>query len=178
MSSFDVDHWLQHDREAHRQVFLHGTSNSKSPNTFVYQQVTCGVKSTTTTTATAAAQPASLTVANTQLTKHFESFTEFMNNYKQLAAATSTPGVEAEVKLMPCLICGADMRFTLIDILKHFQCEHEFNIMLNMRPLPVTLDTLEILHMLILNNCVQVCEGVYVRRRCFIRVPPLLTVVG
>lgn len=180
MSSFDVEHWLQHDREAHQKIF---TNNFKSlTQGFAYQQVTCVKAPMTTTTSSSSSEstPNVPITANHQLVKQFESFTEFLSNFKQIS---STPGGgggggNAEsIKLIPCLICGTELRFTLIDMLKHYQCEHEFNIMLNLKP-RVTLDDLEILHTLYINNYVLVCQGVHLRRRCFIRVPPLLTVTS
>ena len=173
MSSFDVEHWLQHDREAHQKIF---TNNFKPlTQSFVYQQVTCVKAPTTTTTTTSSPTPNVPMTANHQLVKQFESFTEFLSNFKQISLPHG--GTTESIKLIPCLICGTELRFTLIDMLKHYQCEHEFNIMLNLKP-HVTLDDLEILHTLYINNYVLVCQGVHLRRRCFIRVPPLLTVTS
>ncbi len=172
MSSFDLEHWLQHDREAHQKIF----TNNFKPLTqgFAYQQVTC-VKAPITSTSSSSPTPNVAMTANHQLVKQFESFTDFLSNFKEIS---STHGGTADsIKLIPCLICGTELRFTLIDMLKHYQSEHEFNIMLNLKPY-VTLDDLEILHTLYINNYVLVCQGVHLRRRCFIRVPPLLTVTS
>ena len=67
MNTFDLDHWLQHDRENHYKLY-----SIEKP--FNYQQITYS-------------KPASLNnntnQANTsQVTKSFSSFTDFVDNYK------------------------------------------------------------------------------------------------
>ena len=174
MSHFDADHWLQHDRELHAKIY---PANAQNKAPFTYQQITCPktpatpqTPSTPATTTATTTTPANTTTTNTntQITKQFDTFTDFMTQFKTLSAASLSAN---STKLIACLICGAELKFTRIDILKHFQCEHEFNILLN---LELTLDDLEIIHALQLNNFVQLCEGVHLRRRCLVRVPPLL----
>ena len=99
-----------------------------------------------------------------QVTKSFGSFTDFVDNYK------SSQPAEASAKLTSCLICGAELKLSQIEVLKHFQSEHAFNVF----DLGLTLDELELIHALQLNNHVGLCEGVHLRRRCFIRIPPPL----
>ena len=150
MNSFELDHWLQHDRENHYKLY-----SIEKP--FNYQQITCSKSTISLNNQTG-------TTNTNQVTKSFSSFTDFVNNFKSLEPA------EASFKLTSCLICGAELKFTHIDVLKHFQSEHEFNIF----DLGLKLDELEVIHALQLNNHVSLCEGVHLRRRCLIKIPPPL----
>jgi len=145
MNEFDVNHWLQHDQEHHEKLF-----NSQHQQQYAYQQITYSKTAQT----------------NQSNSKIYTNFSEFYDNYKK-----DFPINEIDsTKLVGCLICGTELKCTYIDVLKHFQSEHEFNIF----SMDLNLDQLELIHTLQTNNQLQLSEGVHLRRRCNIRVPPLL----
>ena len=153
MSNFKYLFWLI---RIFNYTSLGITNSNPKANVFTYQQVTC-----TKSVPTSAAATNSSLSTNTQITKQFESFTDFMRSFNSVTSLASVEGEDkatatAVTKLISCLICGAELKFAQIDILKHFQCEHEFNILLNLN---LTLDDLEIIHTLQLNNYLQLCQG-------------------
>lgn len=161
---FDYNHWLQHDLEHHHALY-------KSQE----QQFTC-FKCTSSCSAGTAQ-------------KVFANFTQFLEHYKQehlnatqqqqqaVAASTEVAladgtlpvaSTEADQKLINCLVCGAELKCTYVDMLKHFQSEHE----LNLFDLKLNLTDLELIHTLQIHNQVHLSQSVRLRRRCFIRIPP------
>lgn len=157
---FDYNHWLQHDLENHHALF-------KSQE----QQFTC-FKCTSCN-----AGPAQKVFANfTQFLEHYKQ--EHLNASQQQQTVTTSTDValadgtvattEADQKLINCLVCGAELKCTYVDMLKHFQSEHE----LNLFDLKLNLTDLELIHTLQIHNQVHLSQSVRLRRRCFIRIPP------
>ncbi len=161
MSTFDHNHWLQHDLEDHHS--LYGKSSSQQISCFKCQ-------------------------ANNLSPRYFPNFTQFLAHYKEehLAsadAASTTKSISTtassekadsstleDLKLINCLVCGAELKCTYVDMLKHFQSEHE----LNLFDLKLTLIDLELIHTLQIHNQVVLSQSVRLKKRCFIRIPPLL----
>jgi hypothetical protein len=186
MNKFDLDHWLQHDREAHTRLFHQQTGNQ-----FVYQVIT-SVKPTAATAAvtngdTSTVNPASPSNSTTQaanqpttnqVTKTFASLTDFYRYFQSASTSPTTGNDEATSlsvagghKLINCLICGAEVKYTYIDALKHFQSEHEFNIFDSS---DLGLADLELIYTIQLNNQLQLSQSVCMKRHALIKIPPLL----
>ena len=145
MNSFDYTHWLQHELENHAKLY-------QLPN----QQLACFKCKT----------------------KPLSNFTQFLAHYKQEHLVSSSAAVVEETNeaggqegsLINCLVCGQELKCSYMDMLKHFQCEHE----LSLFELKLGQTELELIHVLQSHNLCQLSESVRVRRRCSIRVPPAL----
>jgi len=160
MSTFDYNHWLQHDLEGHHSLYTKSASG---------QHFSCFKCQ-----------------ANNLSPRLFANFTQFLQHYRQdhLATAEASSPTKAvasdkleaaavggdDLKLINCLVCGAELKCTYVDMLKHFQSEHE----LNLFDLKLTLTDLELIHTLQIHNQVGLSQSVRLRRRCFVRIPPVL----
>jgi len=113
--------------------------------------------------------------------KTFSNFTEFLDHYKQEHLVNNAPGAnqttvattdgnQDDLKLINCLVCGAELKCTYVDMLKHFQSEHE----LNLFDLKLNQTDLELIHTLHIHNQVQLSQSVKLKSRCFIKIPPSL----
>lgn len=159
MNKLDVDHWLQHERESHGKLFPTGLGQP-----FVYQQ-TSVVKSSASPTSTTTA-PSAATNAQ-QSTRTFDSFGLFLAHFNtQQQQQQNEPD-----KLINCLICGGELKYTYMDVLKHFQSEHEFNVFDSSA---LKLADLELIYAMQANNLLQTSQSVCLKRHCHIRIPPLL----
>lgn len=150
MDRFNPEHWINHDRAGDYKLCT-GTDLKN----FVYSQISCS--------------KAHSVNGTSQMTKNYKNFTDFLHNYHQDSEPKIKENQET-FKLLNCLICGLEIKFSFADILKHFQSEHEFNVFDE----SIKLKDLEIIQSLILNNMLQVNLGIYLKRRCFIKIPPNL----
>lgn len=154
MDQFDYNHWLQHDLENHFNLYKHGKSLGQQFSCFKCQSVS--------------------------QSKTFTNFTQFLEHYKQehLVSSSSSSqttvatvdGNQDDLKLINCLVCGAELKCTYVDMLKHFQSEHE----LNLFDLKLNQTDLELIHTLHIHNQVQLSQSVKLKSRCFIKIPPSL----
>jgi hypothetical protein len=175
MNQFDINHWLQHDQENHFKLF--NSENMKSIN---YQHVTGpkqqgssnGLKNNLTSPNQQTTSPSATAPVNSTHQISYTSLNEFYQNYKKDIKSLNQD-TQTVCKLIGCLICGTELKYTYADILKHFQSEHELNIfdLLNHK---LTLDDLDLIHTLQLNNQVQLSQGCLLKRSCFIKIPPQL----
>lgn len=161
MNKFDLDHWLIHDRESHYKL------NTSLKQAFSYQQLT-SIKNGSPTTSCSSGN--TNTNQTSQLIKTYSNFTEFIENFKNDSCILQNEDTSSTNKLISCLICGVELKFTYVDILKHFQSEHEFNVF----DLNLGLDDLEVIQALQMNNLIQLSQGVHIKKRCYVKVPPLL----
>lgn len=174
MNSFNIEHWLQHDRENHFALL-----NKESDKQFVYQQITVNPASVdtpadSTETQQGAESSTSASVTTAQLTT-YPSFTQFIEKFKQQTHQGD------ENRLINCLVCGHELHFTHADISKHYQSQHEINIF--DENLSLSLADLDLLQQLTgagathqtpgtsSNQIIQVWRGVHIRRRCYIPSP-------
>lgn len=152
MNSFEPEHWLKHDLENHQKLYNTQIDTAK----FIYHQISCTKSSAQNTR---------------QISKTYKCFTEFMQNFKSDSLIPSNLNdSDISYKLINCLICGIELKYAYADVLKHFQSEHEFNIF----DLGLDLNDLELVQALQMNNQLQLSQGVNLRRKCFIKLPPLL----
>jgi len=161
MNTFDYEHWLQHDAENHYKLYSHPKLNDEPFNKQLINCFKCTSSVTNSDT-------------NTITAKTFLDFTQFLSHYKsehlnqqQQAASTTTDENSSQIN---CLVCGTELKCTYVDMLKHFQSEHE----LNLFDLKLNQHDLELIHTLQSNSLVQLSQSVRVRKRCFIKVPPIL----
>jgi len=154
MNTFDFDHWLQHDAENHYKLYSHPKLNDEPVNKPLINCFKC----------------TSITNAetNTVTAKTFLDFTQFLDHYKTEHLNQST--VTDETSQINCLACGTELKCTYVDMLKHFQSEHQ----LNLFDLKLNQQDLELIHTLQSNNLVQLSQSLKVRKRCFIKIPPTL----
>jgi len=169
MSTFNFDHWLQHDAENHYKLYAHSKLNSTDSTTIAKQSINCFKCSTQETV------------------KTFPNFTQFLTHYKMehlnptttattnsttqsTDQETTTLSTTSNHQAINCLVCGTELKCTYVDMLKHFQSEHE----LNLFDLKLNQTDLELIHTLQSNQLVQMSESVRVKKRCFIKVPPAL----
>ena len=173
MNQFDINHWLQHDQENHFKLF--NSENMKSIN---YQHVTGpkqpgssnGLKSNV--TSPQQTQSPSTTPSNSTHQISYTSLNDFYQNYKKDIKSLNQDS-QSICKLIGCLICGTELKYTYADILKHFQSEHELNVF-DLMNNKLTLDDLDLIHTLQLNNQVQLSQGCLLKRSCFVKIPPQL----
>jgi hypothetical protein len=171
MNTFSVEHWLQHDRENHHALYEPQTRNTEGAESaparkqFVQHQLTVNKN-----VALANAQASVTSVPTSIQTTHaFKSFTHFIEKHR--AAPQTSVSAGGDERLINCLICGGEVRFTYTDLAKHYQSEHEFNIF--DAHLSLALGDLEVLQQLHANGMLQMCRGVHLKRRACI--PATLT---
>ena len=177
MNTLNAEHWLQHEREHHAELFVKSAENADGGESvskpFVYTQLTASKANAENADATLAATSASSSSSSISTTHNFASFSQFLEKHKSLSGSSSNgssaDNTSSADRMLNCLICGAECRFAYTDLAKHYQAEHEFNVF--DVHLGLGLADLDLVQQLSANGLVQLNRGVHLKRRASIPAP-------